>query len=144
MARALILKKPQYNLEIRSANSYRRNAPAFTMIEIIVSLAILSTSMLAVFGVLRVCLAANGQSMMLTKSVLLAESLLTETSLQKPVSYQTTQGNDGLFSWQVQVAPTENDNLAAVCIQINWKQQERQRQYELLSLLYIQPQLEGK
>jgi Tfp pilus assembly protein PilV len=138
------LKKFQYKTRFFGSNSIGKDTSAFTMVEIIISLAILSTSMLAVFGVLSICLVANNQSMMLTKSALLAENLLSETSLKMPISYQTVTGSEGLFNWQVQIAPTEMDNLAAVCIKVEWRQQQRQMQYELLSLLCIQSQIEGK
>ena len=68
------------------------------MVEIIVTLAILSTSMLAVFGVLRMCTAANGGSQRLTESVLLAGKLLAKTTLSNRITYQTTKGNEGRFS----------------------------------------------
>ncbi len=70
------------------------------MVEIIVALAILSTSMLAVFGVLRMCISANSSSQRLTESVFLAEKLLAETTLSGNVTYHTTKGNEGQFSWQ--------------------------------------------
>jgi type II secretory pathway pseudopilin PulG len=123
--------------------AYRKILHAFTMVEIIVALAILSTSMLAVFGVLSMCSRANGNSQRLTESVLLAESLLSEAMLENPVAYQTTKGQQGLFNWQVQTAPTEMDNLAAVSVQVTWLQQHRPQEYKLLSLRYLPATLQG-
>ena len=140
----LRLKKQAYSRASCQPQGSTSGLQAFTMVEVIVALAILSTSMLAVFGVLRMCLTANSSSQMLTKSVLLAESLLSETMLKRSIVYQTTQGSEGPFGWQIQIAPTEMDNLAAICVLINWQQQQRQGQFELFSLVHIQPQFEGK
>ena len=122
----------------------RRETGGFTMVEIIVALAILSTSMLAVFGTLRMCTTANSSSQRLTESVLLAEKLLAETTLNNKTTYRTTKGNEGQFSWQIQTAPTEMDNLAAVSIQIQWLDQQKPQEYQLYSLIHISVLMEGK
>ena len=114
------------------------------MVEIIVAMAILSTSMLAVFGALRMCIVANSSSQRLTKSILLAEKLLAETTLDNKIIYQTTKGSDGQFSWQIMTAPTGMDDLAAVCIKIEWLQQQKPQEYKLFSLMHISTQIEGK
>jgi prepilin-type N-terminal cleavage/methylation domain-containing protein len=137
MAKMFRLKKQVYRGFLSQLSYERRNLSAFTMVEIIVALSILSISALAVFRVLRMCSTADNSSQMLTKSVLLAESLLSETMLKEPVVYQTTQGTKGLFEWQIQVAPTEMDNLATICVQVKWLEQHKPQRYELLSLLYI-------
>ena len=124
-------------------NRYR-NPNGFTMVEIIVALAILSTSMLAVFGVLRMCATANSGSERLTESVLLAEKLLSETILKDNVTYRTTNGQKGKFTWQIQTAPTGMDNLAAVCVKVKWLQEQKPHEYQLYSLMHIPAVLEGK
>jgi len=113
------------------------------MVEIIVALAILSTSMLAVFGTLRMCTTAYSSTQRLTESVLLAERLLCEIPLDS-ITYQTTKGIEGVFSWQVQTAPTGMDNLAAVCVKVSWLNQQKPQEYELFSLMHIPAVLEGK
>ena len=114
------------------------------MVEIIVALAILSTSMLAVFGTLRMCTSANSASQRLTESVLLAERLLAEATLEDNVTYQTTNGREGVFSWQVHTAPTGMDNLAAVSVKIQWLNQQKPQEYKLYSLMHITALMEGK
>ncbi len=134
----LRLKKKAY----RKHN--RRTVCGFAMVEIIVALAILSTSMLAVFGTLRMCTAANSSSQRLTESVLLAEKLLAETTLEDSITFHTTKGNEGQFSWQIQTAPTGMDNLAAVCVKIQWLNQQKPQEYQLYSLIHIPVLMEGK
>jgi len=136
----LILKRKKFN-----SHRYNfRDSGGFTMIEIIVALAILSTAMLAVFGTLRMCSTANSHSQRLTESILLAEKLLAETTLNNKVTYQTTKGSKGQFSWQIKTAPTEMDNLAAFSVQIQWLDQQKPQEYQLNSLVHIPPLMEGK
>lgn len=116
----------------------------FTMVEIIVTLAILSTSMLAIFGTLRMCTAADNSSQRLTEAVFLAEKLLSETMLSNQITYQTTKGSKDQFSWQIQTAPTGMDNLATVCVSIQWHHQQKLREYLLFSLMHIRDLKEGK
>ena len=124
--------------------SYCRDSGGFTMVEIIVALAILSTSMLAVFGTLRMCTTANSSSQRLTESVLLAEKLMAETKLEDNVTYRTTKGNEGRFSWQIQTASTEMHNLAAVRVKVEWLDQQKPQEYQLYSLMHISVLMEGK
>lgn len=116
----------------------------FTMVEIIVTLAILSTSMLAVFGVLRMCTYANTASQRLTESVFLAEKLLAETTLNDKIIHHTAKGSQGQFTWQIQTAATGMDNLAAVCVTVEWLEQQKPQQYQLYSLVHIPTLMEGK
>lgn len=131
--------------KVYSGHQYRRSETGgFTMVEIIVALAILSTSMLAVFGALRMCTTANSSSQRLSESVLLAEKLLAETTLNNKITYQTTKGSEGQFSWQIQTAPTGMDNLAAVSVSIQWLDQQKPQEYQLYSLMHIPALMEGK
>jgi len=114
------------------------------MVEIIVALAILSTSMLAIFGVLRMCTSANTTSQRLTESVFLAEKLLAETTLSDKIIYRTTKGSQGQFTWQIQTSATGMDNLAAVCVTVEWLDQQKPQQYQLYSLVHIPDLVEGK
>ena len=135
----------KFKRKVYSSCQCRHSEPnGFTMVEIIVAMAILSTSMLAVFGTLRMCTSANGTSQRLTESVLLAEKLLAETTLNDKITYRTTKGSQGLFSWQIQTAATGMDNLAAVCITVEWLDQQKPQQYQLYSLMHIPALVEGK
>ena len=120
------------------------NINGFTMVEIIVALAILSISMLAVFGTLRMCTLASSSSQRLTESVLLAERLLAETTLKDNFTFNTTKGSEGWFSWQIQTAPTGMDNLAAISVTVQWLSQQKPQEYQLYSLMHIPALIEGK
>ena len=107
------------------------------MVEIVVALTLLSITVIAVFGALRMCARAAYHSRMLTKSVMLAESLLTETKMSGNTVFETTQGQDGSYYWKIQVAPTLVESLGAVVVQVQWQEQQRPQQYELFSLIQM-------
>lgn len=117
----------------------------FTMVEVIVSLGILGVSLVAIFGAMQISARASHHSRMLSRSVLLAESLLAETRIRmlpKPV-YETRSGNNGSYSWEVRVTRTTVEQLGAVRVQVNWQEQQREQEYELLSLVNMKPTLTG-
>jgi len=124
--------------------SCRRAATGFTMVEVIVALTLLGITLTAIFGAMRACSAAAHRARMLTGSVLLAESLLAETKLDENPVFQTRQGRDNLYSWQVQMTSTPVENLAAVRVTVEWPQQQRMQHYELVSLVHIKTSIEGK
>lgn len=112
-------------------------AHGFTMVEVLVAVAILGTTTIAVFGAMRTCVRAAHHTRMLTRSVLLAESLLTEVMLSDRRSFETTQGKKELYDWQVQIAQTPIENLGAVHVKVTWKEQGRLQNYDLFSLVQM-------
>ena len=116
----------------------------FTMVEVIVALAIMGISFMAIFAVMRTCLLAANHSRKLSESVILAESLISEVKLREQISFGAENGENDSFNWQIQIAPTEVENLGAVCVKVFWQEQMRKQEYELLSLVYIKPMMEGQ
>jgi prepilin-type N-terminal cleavage/methylation domain-containing protein len=116
---------------------------AFTMVEVIVSLAIMATALLAIFTAMRSSDSAAAQARTLTKATLLAESLLTETLTTDDLAFNTTQGKRDRLQWEIQIAPTPIENLAAVNIKISWPFAGGFRHYELLTLRCIEPKFQG-
>lgn len=112
-----------------------RIADGFTLLETIVALTILSTALVAIFGSLRACTTANHHGRMLTRAVLLAESKYVDLVVAEESVYRTENGTSDVFHWQVQVAATEIEDLAAVSIIISWQEQQRPQRYQLLSLM---------
>jgi len=117
---------------------------AFTMVEVIVALAIMGTTIIAVFGTLHACSKGAQHAKMLTESVLLAETLLIQAVLQENIAMQTTNGGNDTHSWKVRILPTPIESLAVVHVSVQWKEQNRPQQYNLVSALYIKPVLQGK
>jgi prepilin-type N-terminal cleavage/methylation domain-containing protein len=107
----------------------------FTMVEVVVALAILGTTIVAVFGAMQTCSMAAYHSRMLTGSVLLAEKLMVEARLSGNTAFETNEGTAEPYRWKVQVAPTPVENLGAIRVQVKWLEQQREQQYELFSLV---------
>ncbi|MFC1676523.1 prepilin-type N-terminal cleavage/methylation domain-containing protein [Planctomycetota bacterium] len=121
-----------------------RSGTGFTMVEVIVALAILSTSLIAIFSALRTCSMAAYHSRMLTKAVLLAEELLTETKLNGNTAFEIRNGQRDLYHWQIQIAPTPVESLGSISVKVIWQEQQRPQEYQLLSLTEMKTALEGK
>ena len=114
------------------------------MLEIIVALTVLGISLVAIFGALRTCSQAERHCEMLTKAQFLAETLLNETMLKETIAFQTTKGQNGAFRWEVQTAPTEFENLGAVCVLVKWYEQQSNKSCKLYSLIHTPALIEGK
>ena len=113
------------------------------MIEVIVALALMGITCIAVFGVLRACSRAAHHSRMLTKSVLLAESLLAKTTVEEKPVFGLKNGEQDFFRWKVEVAPTEFEDLGAVRVEVNWMEQQREQEYQLCYLMRMKSSFEG-
>jgi hypothetical protein len=107
------------------------------MVEVVVALAILGTAIVAIFGALRACSTAAHHTRMLTRAVLLAEALLTEVRLSENAAFETKEGQEDLYRWKVQIVPTPIEGLGAIQVQVKWQEQQRQQQYDLLSLVQM-------
>jgi Tfp pilus assembly protein PilV len=107
------------------------------MVEILVALVILSTTIIAVFGAMQTCARAAQHTRMLTRSVLLAESLLVETRLSENRTFETREGIEAPYSWRVRIVPTPVESLGAIHVRVEWQEQQRQQQYELFSLVHM-------
>ncbi|MBL7106092.1 MAG: hypothetical protein ISS77_00605 [Phycisphaerae bacterium] len=131
--------------KIKIFNKTRKiTAGGFSMVEIIIAMTIMATSLLAVFGVLSMCIRASNSNTNIAGAAILAESLLNEKRLEKNISYETTKGKESKFNWQIQVSPTEIDNLVAVAVKISWLQNQIPKEYQLISVMHIPAVLQGK
>ena len=125
----------QKNKCLQEVINTKRDANAFTIVELIVALSVLSTAVVAVFGTISICSTAAHHSRMLTRAVLLAENQLVDTRLLSNANFEVRQGSSGRFKWKVHIVPTEIENLAAIKVEIDWNEQQRQQHYELISLM---------
>ena len=109
----------------------------FTIVEVIVAITLLGTTITAIFVVLRNCSIVSNHTRMLTGSVLVAENLLTETMMGENAAFETRQGEEGLYSWEIKIAPTPIDNVGALRVLVKWNEQQRKQKYELYSLVQM-------
>lgn len=132
------LRNPQFDQQNTDGGIRPQANPAgFTMMEVVVALVILSTTIIAVFGAMQTCATAAHHTRMLTRSVLLAESLLVETRLSGNTAFETREGKEERYNWKVQIVPTPVESLGAIHVCVEWREQQRQQQYELLSLVQM-------
>jgi len=110
----------------------------FTLIEVVVSMALLGFGLAAAFAALSSCSTAAHHARMLTRSVLIAERLLVEAQLSRNHTFETRQGQEGLHAWQVRLVPSSVDSLGAIHVRITWPEQQRMQQYDLYSLIAMQ------
>lgn len=111
----------------------------FTMAEVIAAIAIMSTSLLAIFGTARSCSMASDINCKLTKAVLIAETLMNEQMLNEQIEYQNTKGQKDQYNWQTRIMQTDIDNLAKIEITVTYKNKSALQQYQLISFLYTEP-----
>ena len=57
---------------------------------------------------------------------------MTQAMLKQPISYETIQGTQEPFTWQYKITQTDSENLGAICVQVQWQEQQRSQQYELV------------
>jgi prepilin-type N-terminal cleavage/methylation domain-containing protein len=136
--------KTQRSKKDRFGTNTDGSAAGFTIIEVVVAIALMSTTMTAVFYALRACSKAAHHTRMLTVSVLLAESLLVEARLTENTAFETREGQNGSYSWKLQIASTPVENLGVIHVQVGWQEQQRQQQYELFSLIQMKSFTERK
>jgi Tfp pilus assembly protein PilV len=108
------------------------------MVEVIVAMALLGISMMAVFGALRDCAVASHHSQMLLGSVTLAERLMVDAKLEQAPAFEEREGTSGKYSWRVRIVPTPVEGLGAIDVRVLWSEQGRAQDYELRSLLSMQ------
>ena len=116
----------------------------FTLIETVAALSIFSVSLLAVAGLLRMCIYSSRDAQMLTDSVLLAEELMVERRLEENMAYEKREGNRGRYRWEVRTFATEVENLCGIEVVVCYHNQERENVYRLRSFKYLVSRLEGK
>jgi type II secretory pathway pseudopilin PulG len=122
-------------VKYRQKNRRAEAIIAFTLAEVIVAVAVLGISVVAVFGAMRTCSKATHHGKLLNRAVVLAEAQLANVRVSDNPTFGTTEGQSDRFKWQVQLVSTEIEALAAVRVTVTWQEEQRSQQYELLSLL---------
>ena len=86
-------------------------------------------------GAMSRCAVAANHARHLSQAVLLAEKLINEVRLQPQAAFETRQGEQLPYQWDISINPTPIENLATVQVQVHWLEQHRPQQFELLSLV---------
>jgi general secretion pathway protein I len=115
------------------------------LLELIVSLAILSSGLLAITRSFILSLETSNHSRLYSTASMLAEEKLAELEESLQVPDGTTYGSFGepysRFSWNLEVEPSSNQNLKHVRITVSWKERGLEKRAGLSTLLYETPEI---
>ena len=108
----------------------------FTLLEVLVALAILAVSLVSLLGLHNYSLALVIREQNLTPALLLAQEMMARTQLEGLAAASRQPSGDfetihpGLyprFRWQREILPTEIDSLWEVRVRVLWGEREGER-----------------
>lgn len=126
-----------------AAAHFSKEANGFTLIEVLVALAILGLSSVVLFGVFRQALSQEHKDAMSMRARILAQSLLNDTlgSSNVSIGMRSGQANDSLH-WTIALTPyRETDQAASLftvdkaTIAVSWETSDGPRRYSLATLI---------
>jgi type II secretion system protein I len=107
---------------------------AFTFIEALTALAVVSIALVALLGLLLASIKTTSQSELTTQATLLAEEKIAQTLASRPIKPGVTQGDEQInqqqFHWQCQIDnyqlpetnPNDTDKLHRIEAKVAWQQ----------------------
>lgn len=116
----------------------RRNNSGFTLLEVMVAVAILAFVFVSLQGLNNRSVQDVMLSKRITTATLLARRVMTETLLATPLVQKEDKGDFPEedfkeYSWQITITPTPVKFLMEVRIGVLWKEGDRQETVELVS-----------
>lgn len=122
---------------------YKSNK-AFTLLEVLITVAILSTAIVFVFRSFTASLSSVKFSQNITLACYLAKSKLWEieqyykNNLELPASGEETVQNKK-FNWSYEITVSETSNLEQLKLTISWQENIREAPYTIEFLTYLLP-----
>ncbi|HOD29150.1 MAG TPA: type II secretion system minor pseudopilin GspI [Syntrophales bacterium] len=96
----------------------RPEAPGFTLLEVMIAMAILAIALVAAFQSQSQSISMSGQARFLTTASLLAQGKMAELEALRPESVANDSGDFGEdypdYAWQVEVADTGQESLRKI------------------------------
>jgi general secretion pathway protein I len=125
----------------------RRQSSGFTLLEVMVAVAIIAIALTAVLGSQSQSVSLASEAKFNTTASLLAQSKMAEMEIKKPEDLASDSGDFGEdfpgYTWQVTLSPVifgspENvaDHLSEVEIEISWGEDERYK-YIIRQYLFV-------
>ena len=130
-------------MESKSAKKSKR---AFSLLEVVITVAILSTAIVFVFRGFATVLVTVRLSQNMTLACFLAEDRLWELEVRQAGSLDQLgndrgelkmQGRD--FNWSYQTTRLENSRLIKLELGVSWKENNREKEYQMDFLTYLLP-----
>jgi type II secretion system protein I len=123
---------------MRSSN---RRSRGFTLLETMVSLAVLSIAVIAVWNVFSMASRASQQDADTRVALMLADTTLTKLSLApvKQLGRQTGrfEGQYQRYQWACDLESSPFDGLAQMVVRVDWQQRGQERSVTLATLVRI-------
>ena len=123
------------SLPIRNPQSAIRNPKGFTLLEVLVALAVLAVALVGLLGLHNRNLLLTARAERLSTATLLAREMLTRTQLEGPESAKMTSGDFSdlhpgrypEFRWHRTVRPAPIDGLWELRVNVSWGEREDER-----------------
>ena len=116
-----------------------RTDRGFTLLEIMVALAILSITFLVLFNLRNLDIDRTAHTARLTTAALLGQERLTAFELSRPSEIGEWTGtfpSHEEFAWRAQVAPTPWDFVRQVKLSVFWREGGRQEEVEFSTYVF--------
>lgn len=123
---------------IRNPQSAIRTTKGFTLLEVMVAVAILAMVLVSLIGLKNRSVQDVAFAERMTTATLLAKRVMTETVLLKPLlpleqDGEFTEEEFADFLWKKTVSPTPLAAIMEVRVAVLWKEGEREEMVELVS-----------
>lgn len=120
-----------------------KSSRSFSLIEVLITVSILSTLIIFIFRALNTCLAASRFSQNISTACLLAEFKSWEAELvakSAPEDF-TQNGEENIngkeFAWSYAVRKLEDSKLLRLDLKTSWKEKRREGEYSLDFFTYL-------
>lgn len=117
----------------------KRSRQAFTLIEVLIAMTILSVSVTGVFAVFLLGLQTTARASNLSQAIDVACNVLNEASVLPTDSATGLEGTTGRFGWSV-VVKQKPENLTLITSTVRWSEGGEPHEYKLSRLFLPKPQ----
>jgi general secretion pathway protein I len=136
-----LARRDAWTLRARTAKASRAREDGFTLVEVIVALAVLSVGLGASLGLVSDGLSRTANAARLTEAGALTQTLLARVGVDVPFEERSGEFGDG-YRWELKVVPYGDAKeqeawpvgAYIVTVRVAWAEGTRPRAYELTTL----------
>jgi general secretion pathway protein I len=139
----LNLKPETWNLAFRGSKFDTRKANGFTLLEVMVALAIVAIALVALMGLGNRSIAVNAHLQKITQATLLAQQRMTEVEIEAAGGALLVLNEEGVFDepfdefrWRLSYEDTPLPNLQIVTVTVAWGDEARNELVDLNSFIF--------
>ena len=138
----LNLKPETWNLAV-PGSKFDTGTAGFTLLEVMVALAIVSIALVALMGLGNRSIAVNAQLQKITQATLLAQQRMTEVEIEASHGALQVLNEEGVFDepfaefrWRLNYEDTPLPNLQIVTVTVAWGDEARNELVDLNSFIF--------